>query len=177
MAEAYLGQIKDVVLGRDFLTWLWFRSETADGAFKAPTGEAFSLHVEQRVSVQGGEGDTLETAVVSGMLSELREAKLGLASGKKVVKALIRLECDPDVWQLNLKAEDLSIAGLKTPKIETKSDEDDDPDAVVLEKIYLIERALSFLDAAYGEFIRKRVGSDWAEERAALTRWLSEEEA
>jgi hypothetical protein len=177
MAEAYLGQIKDLVLGRDFLTWLWFRSETADGAFRAHSGEAFSLHVEQRVSVQGGEGDTLETAVVSGMLSELREAKLGLASGKKVVKALIRLECDPDVWQLNLKAEDLSIAGLKTPKIEAQSDEDDDPDAVILEKLYLIERALAFLDDAFAEFIRLRVGPQWAEEKSAVARWLSQEEA
>ena len=28
MNEPYLGQTTDMVLGQEFLTWLWFRSET-----------------------------------------------------------------------------------------------------------------------------------------------------
>ena len=34
MNEPYLGQTTDMVLGQEFLTWLWFRSETQPMGFK-----------------------------------------------------------------------------------------------------------------------------------------------
>ena len=42
------------------------------------------MNLEQRIVVQGGEGDSLETASVSGSLSQLREVRLRLRTGKKV---------------------------------------------------------------------------------------------
>lgn len=47
-----------LALGQEFLTWLWFASETQNGLFRTADGEVFSLLVEQKVSVQGGEGET-----------------------------------------------------------------------------------------------------------------------
>ena len=46
-----------LILGQEFLTWLWFASETSNGLFRTKDGEAFSVTVEQKVSVQGGEGE------------------------------------------------------------------------------------------------------------------------
>ena len=71
MNEPYLGQTTDMVLGQEFLTWLWFRSETQPMGFKDKEGVPFSMNLEQRIVVQGGEGDSLETASVSGSLSQL----------------------------------------------------------------------------------------------------------
>ena len=94
MADAsYIGENTDLVLGQDFLTWLWYKSETSNGLFRmsggsAKAGEPFTLNMEQRVVVRGGEGDNKETASVSGSLSPLREARLGLLTGKLVVRAL-----------------------------------------------------------------------------------------
>ena len=82
MNEPYLGQTTDMVLGQEFLTWLWFRSETQPMGFKDKEGVPFSMNLEQRIVVQGGEGDSLETASVSGSLSQLREVRLGLRTGK-----------------------------------------------------------------------------------------------
>ncbi|NJB68974.1 hypothetical protein GGQ74_002668 [Desulfobaculum xiamenense] len=173
MEDAYLGQAKDIILGQDFLTWLWYKSEAKAGLFTMPDGEAFSLFMEQRISVQGGEGDSKETTSVSGLMSELREAKLGLAMGKKVTKGQIRIEVDSDAWQMSLRAEDFSFNGFKTPKVDTKRDEGDDPDAIFLEKMYLIERGLSFIDHLFFEFLKLRLSEGWAEECENVRVWLS----
>lgn len=93
-----------LLLGQEFLTWLWFASETSNGLFRTKDGEAFSVTVEQKVSVQGGEGEARETAVCSGPMAELREARMGLRTGKKVNKAKVRVERDEVSWQVLLDA-------------------------------------------------------------------------
>lgn len=170
MSATYNGQTMDVILGQEFLTWLWFRSET-NSTFKDDKGQDFQVSMEQRIVVQGGEGDLIETASVSGAMSELREARLGLTTGKKVTRALIRLEQDPEVWQLTLKAEDFSLGSLKTPKVDT-ADKDDDPDAAFFEKIFLIEKGLNFIDVIYKEFLTVRLSKEWPDEIKALQRWM-----
>ena len=124
----------DEILGQEFLTWLWFRSDVASDAFRTKDGAPFTVSMEQRIVVQGGQGDTRETASVSGALSPLREARFGLGTGKKVTRALLHIEKDDMAFQVSLRAEDFAMGSLKTPKLD-KSDSDDDPDALFLEKI------------------------------------------
>ncbi len=175
--EPYIGQVEDTILGQDFLTWLWFKSETTNGQFVSRHGELFSMFMEHRVSVQGGEGDALETAVVSGAMSELKEARLGLSMGKKVVRAQVRIELndEAETWMASIKADDLSISSLKTPKIEAGKDEGDDPDARFLEKFYLIERFTEFFDSVYQTFLELRLGPGWSREVEGLRNWLAQE--
>ncbi|MCK9240498.1 hypothetical protein [Desulfocurvus sp.] len=175
MDHAYLGEATDVVLGQEFLTWLWYRSESQAGRFKTDAGEPFALFMEQRVSVTGGEGDAKETTSVSGLLSELREAKTGLAMGKKVSKALVRIEADAEQWSATLKAEDMSLSSFKTPKVDTGREEGEDPDAAFLEKMYLLERGLAFLDSVFLEFLALRFSPGWKEEAAAAGRWMAQD--
>jgi hypothetical protein len=179
MADAaYLGESTDLLLGREFLTWLWFRSETANGLFRmspesGKAGEPYHVGMEQRVVVRGGEGDNLETASVSGSRSPLREARLGLQTGKQVVRALARMEKDGMEWQVALKAEDFSIGSLRTPAV-AGTDGDDDPDARFLEKMYLVEIGLNMLDDMFRQFLHLRLDpARWAEEAESAARWMS----
>lgn len=166
----------DEILGREFLTWLWFRSDLAPGSFTARDGSPFAVSMEQRIVVQGGQGDARETASVSGALSPLREARFGLGTGKKVTRALLHLEKDDMAFQVTLKAEDFSLGGLKTPKID-KSDADDDPDALFLEKIYLMEVCTSLLDSLFLAFLKIRLEEDaWTQEVRNMQKWLTETE-
>lgn len=169
----YLGQTTDLILGQEFLTWLWFRSATG-AIFNDKSGRPFNVSMEQRIVVQGGDGEHLETASVSGVDSELREARMGLTVGKKVTRALLRLEREPETWQVTLKAADFSLGSLKTPKLDA-GDKDDDPDALFLEKMYLIESCLELIDAMYGAFLRVRLddGPDgWPDEVKRLREWM-----
>lgn len=171
MNEPYLGQTTDMVLGQEFLTWLWFRSETQPMGFKDKNGTPFSLNLEQRIVVQGGEGDNLETASVSGSLSQLREVRLGLRTGKKVTRVLVRFEREELAWQTTIKAEDFSFGSFKTPKVEMEKD--DDPDAGFLEKMYLMELCLGLLDACYKLFLDVRLSALWDQEVREMSDWMS----
>ena len=177
MAEiGYIGENTDLIIGQEFLTWLWFRSETAD-VFRLTTQKAesdpFTVAMEQRIVVRGGEGEQQETATVSGSCSPLREARLGLQTGKQVVRALIKLEKDGMDWQVTLRAEDLSLNSFRTPKI-SREDTSEDPDALFLEKIYLIELGLAMLDEIFRQFLVIRLSAQsWQQEIKAIEKWMT----
>ncbi len=167
----------DIILGQEFLTWLWYRSEYADGLFKMSLesgheGENFHVKLEQKLVVRGGEGDYQETASVSGSFTPMREARLGLLTGKQVVRALVRFSKDELDWQLSLKAEDFCLNSLKTPAI-AKPEDGDDPDNVFYEKMYLIEMGLTIFDDLYRQFLKIRLSDQaWSEEVKAIATWI-----
>lgn len=165
----------DAMLGEEFLTWLWYQSDTAPDSFTTQNGSPFHVYMEQRIVVQGGQGNEKETATVTGSLSPLREARFGLGTGKKVTRALIRLEKDDFAFQFTLRAEDFSIGSLKTPKLD-REDRDDEPDALFLEKIYLIENCLEMLDNLYNSFLLLRFSNLWQKEVAGMAQWLARTE-
>ncbi|WP_045214916.1 hypothetical protein [Desulfonatronovibrio magnus] len=173
--DLQLAKEKGAALGRDFLTWLWFRSEIQDGVFQTGSGQDFALYLEQKIVVEGGEGDSLEKAVCTGIMSDLWEARQGLRTGKKVVQAKIKLEQDDNEWLVQLDAADFAFSGLKTPKVDTKQEEGDDPDSAFLEKMFLLERAMELIDEAYKLFLHKRMSIDWQGEREAFQKWLHED--
>ena len=72
-----------------------------------------------------------------------------------------------------LKAADFSRCSLKTPKIERSDGDDLDPDALLLEKISLVEGCLELLDSLYKAFLTVRLSAEWKEEVAELRQWMS----
>ncbi len=167
-----LAEEKGAMLGRDFLTWLWFKSDEQGGIFKTRKGDDFSVYLEQKVVVEGGEGESLEKAVCTGIMSELREARLGLRTGKKVARAKIRLEQDANEWIMEVNASDFTFSGIKTPRVETNREEGDDPDSAFLEKMFLLEKALEFLDELFRRFVELRLSIHWQGEVDAFRKWL-----
>jgi len=164
---------ENVLLGQDFLTWLWSKTDNDTVLFSLSDKRTFTVHMEQRVSVQGGEGEGVETATVSSPRGELTEAKTGLRTGKKVNKAQLLFTMDQDQWLVQVSAADFGLSGLKTPKISTRDDEGDDPDAKFLEKVFLLERCLEMFDVVFSQFLALRMSRDWAEETARVGRWIN----
>ena len=164
---------ENLLLGQDFLTWLWFRTDGDSPLFALKDKRTFTLQMEQKVSVQGGEGEGKETATVSSPRGELTEAKTGLRTGKKVNKAQLLFTMDQDEWLVQVNAADFGLSGLKTPKISTKDDEGDDPDAKFLEKMFLVDRCLEMLDVVYAEFLALRMSKGWNEEAAKVKLWIN----
>jgi hypothetical protein len=164
---------ENVLLGQDFLTWLWYKTDSETVLFSLEDKRTFSLQMEQRVSVQGGEGEGVETATVCSPRGELTEAKTGLRTGKKVNKAQLLFTMDQDQWLVQVNAADFGLSGLKTPKISTKDDEGDDPDAKFLEKMFLLERCLEMFDIVFSQFLALRMSKGWAEESARVKLWIN----
>ncbi len=174
MPDYTLAAAESALLGQEFLTWLWYKSESRAGQFKTAHGEAFTLFMAQKVTVAGGEGESRETASVSGAHTEMSEARLGLKRGKKVDRAMLAFDLDGQNWSVQLRCEDFSLSGLRTPKVETRREEGEDPDGAFLEKAFLVDKLLEFLDTVYAEFLVLRLSSRaWQEEVAAFRVWLA----
>ncbi len=167
----------DTTLGQEFLTWLWYHSEQRHGAFNTiKSKEAYVLYIHQRIIVRGGAGDQTETASVSGVNSSLREAKMGLLTGKYVVSALIRFEQGDLNWQYNCKAEDFCLNSFKTAAVSKEDKDEDNQDALFLEKMYLIEKGLELVDDIYQQFLLLRLNpTDWKEQCSLINAWINEE--
>ncbi|NDV26938.1 hypothetical protein [Desulfovibrio sp. JC010] len=171
-----LAERENTLLGQDFLTWLWYKSEIQDGMFELENGDRFMLYMEQRMSVQGGDGENVDTATVNSASGDMTEVLYGLRTGKKVTRCQLKMEIDENLWQVQLKAEDFTMSGLKTPKVDMKDEEGDDPDAKFLEKIYLIEKCIAMFDHVFKEFITIRISDQWKDEVARFQSWLREGE-
>ena len=165
---------ENTILGQDFLTWLWYKTDVENVMFALEDKRTFTLQMEQKLSVQGGEGETKATATVSSPAGELSEAKTGLRTGKKVNKAQLLFSMDEDNWLVQVNSTDFGLSGLKTPKIATKDDEGDDPDAKFLEKMFLMEKCLEMLDVVFTQFLTLRMNKNaWEEESASIKLWIN----
>ena len=165
----------DGILGQDFLTWLWFQSDVAPSFFRTDDGHSFLVAMRKRVTVTGFVGMDRETASVAASDADsfLSEARLGLHRGKKVASALICLIKDDFGFDVSVKAADFSLNSLKTPKID-KSDRDDDPDSLFLEKVFLIETAVTLLDCLYRQFLGLRLDRDkWDKTTDEMQLWMN----
>ena len=77
-------------------------------------------------------------------------------------------------FDVSVKAADFSLNSLKTPKID-KSDRDDDPDALFLEKVFLIETAVTLLDCLYRQFLGLRLDEGkWKKTTGEMMKWMKE---
>ena len=164
------------MLGQDFLTWLWFRSDVVSTFFLAGNAQPFQVSMEKRVTVTSFCGTDRETTSMATWVpgESLLEARVGLRRGKKVTSALIHLTKDDFGFDVSVKAADFSLNSLKTPKID-KPDRDDDPDSLFLEKVFLIETAVTLLDSLYRQFLGLRLDEGkWKKTTDEMMKWMGE---
>jgi hypothetical protein len=162
-------------IGREFLTWLWFKSEERNGAIALSKTEEVELHLLKRIALEAGEGEYSQGVVCSGLHAELKEGKEAIRQGKKVKEAVIKLHRDQNEWEFNFKADTFYFQSLKMPVVDWQ-ETPEDPSASLLERIYLIENAVRTIDQIYEFFLTIRLSPEWAgKEKPRLSKWLKKE--
>ena len=159
-------------IGREFLTWLWFKSEERSGHIALSKNEEVELHLLKRIVLEAGEGEYAQGVVCSGLHAELIEGKEAIRQGKKVKEACMRLLCDQNEWEFHFKADTFYFQSMKMP-VKDWTESPEDPSAALLERIYLIENAVKTMDKIYESFLSVRFSAKWTEnEKAKLNQWL-----
>ena len=92
MNMPYLGESTDSILGKEFLTWLWYQSDTAPGAFTDKEGAPFAVSMEQRIVVEGGEGDAALVGLVAVMEQERRHGHAPNRRRRRALATTLTLE-------------------------------------------------------------------------------------
>ena len=127
-----------VFWGREFLTWLWFKSEERNGIIAIPDKYEIELIFLQRLVLTSGDGEYSETVVCQGLHSDMKEAREALRQGKKITEARLRLTNDATKWEFTFKADYFQYQSLKLPTI-TDSEDEPDREGQNMERIYLVE--------------------------------------
>jgi len=161
------------VLAREFMTWLWFKSEERDGIISMPGQTDVSLSFEKRVVLESGEGEYSETVACQGLHADLREGRAAIREGKKVREARLRLEKDSDRWEFTLKADRFQFQSMKLPPVGGFDEEGEEKEGGILERVYLVETALKTMDGLFSFFLKRRLSPQWvSEEIPRIKTWL-----
>lgn len=156
-------------LGRDFLTWLWFKSETNEGRFKLDLAGDVEVWFDGPLTLQSEGSVGAEKVVCSS--DALTEARLALSEGRKVAQATLRIRSGSDEWVCVIDSLWMNLRSVKPPKTAGG----DDYDAQFYERVFLLERLTAVIDDLYSAFLSLRLSPEWRkEELPALRAWSRE---
>lgn len=166
--------VDSLTIGREFLTWLWFKSEERNGRILIPgagEGEVFFI---RRLVLESGDGEYAETIVCQGLHADLKEGKEALRQGKKITAARLRVAYENTEWEFTFKADRFHFQSMKLPTLPENDGEQIDRDGQLLERIDLIEKAAGTMDLLFQSFLERRLAGDWDGELARMHRWISQ---
>jgi len=163
-------------LGREFLTWLWFKSDRSGGRIEIPGKKVVEVLFLDRMTLDLSDAETPQTVALKGEYSELREGLAALREGKKIEEARISVKAADNDFTMILKGTWYSFGSLRTPAIlpVSEADEEEPIEGTFLEKVSLIEESMEILDSLFEYFMKLRVSDQWEmEELPALRHWVS----
>ncbi len=144
-------------IGQEFLTWLWYVSEEE---------EILTLSGGRPVTVMMGDAMVLGPSMgmdgtrvsIKGREFIMAEAREGLRRGKLLESLRFGLAMEEGDFWLTLKAADLALTSLKVPP--TGGDEPQERDAILLERVALINAAIQAVEELFGRFLEGRLASE-----------------
>jgi len=177
-------------LGREFLTWLWFRCESDGGTFELPGlgggaaagdeadgegGAAAEVGVvfNDYVSLISDGEDREESIVKKGSPHRSAEARTALLVGKLVAAAKLEIARGERSFTATVVGETLDFRSVKYP-----DPQGDDPEERAVERLEAMRELTDIIDALYGMFLGVRTSPAWdAREVPAMTRWIKKRAA
>jgi hypothetical protein len=136
-------------IGADFLTWLWHRVDTQKNSF-VYNDQTAQLWFDEKVILQQGNSDNVETVTCIGDSQSMIEIKSALEEQKKIIQTKLVVITDSNEWSFTLDAAYLDFKSLKTPKV---IQDKENPDGTFYEKIYLIEEIIEIINQIYTVFV------------------------
>ncbi len=162
-------------LGQEFLTWLWWKSETGGGRVSAG-GEELGVSFERFILLEDGDPDSPSSLISRGRDADLADAKAGLLQGKKVAKAHLRLGRDGEEWRLTLSAAAFDVSSCRVPKTVSEEEGMLDYAGRVMERVMLLEKGMDVLNLLFELFLSLRLDRGrWEREKRGFRSWVAGE--
>ena len=161
-------------LGNSFLTWIWFVIETDPYQFQKADPDCAGLDIGNRMVLENRWANGKETITIKGDSAGLEEAQLALSKGAAVTDINLVYKSGDLQWHFSLKGESLNFSGLKLPETASieQSEDSEELEGAVIDKIYLYEKPLDFIDQLYRSFIRQRLSDQWQQTVSEMKKWI-----
>lgn len=158
-------------LGREFLTWLLWRSESGDPVTEFGKAGLTVLFLG-RIVLRGVSGDVTELSARGAMAPYSEQVREALDRGLLVHQARMMLTHGEKAFEVSLDAEFLDIRAAKLPELMSEDD-----DARLSERLYLAEELSGMINALVDAFIAVRAGRSWSKQIVpAMKQWMRGEE-
>ena len=157
--------------GHDFMTWLWYQSETnPDHVPAGPEGEIGVLLEGPLTLVMEG-GGAHEITLRKGNPVQSAEAKACLKAGKKLRKATVNLVRGDLVWRLTLDGETLAVRSLKLISPENALDSV----SLFQDRARQVEVVGDLLKGLFSAFVEERKSKEaWGKRVASMQNWVND---
>jgi hypothetical protein len=160
-------------LGNEFLTWLWYTLENRSEQLVEIDADLSTLEIGNRMVLENRRSEGLETITIKGDDAGLEEGLLALKKGALVTEMNLIYRSGDNTWQFNLKGESLNISSFKTPETAVTQTKED-IEGAVLEKIFLYEKVILFIEGAFRHFVRLRISDDWEKKMISqMKQWIN----
>jgi hypothetical protein len=164
----YLQSHKGFV-GREFLTWVWFKSETSHHQFFFPKqGGRFQLFIDDKLTLTSTSGSVHEHTLKGGTPAYATEAKAALLTGKLVQEAKFVLQTQDRQWMFSLNAEDLSFKNVRLPAILQPESA-----SYMGERIGAMRTLVEVIEILFCEYMDLRTSAQFEAEKKAMEDWLT----
>ncbi|AKQ66968.1 hypothetical protein A176_003880 [Myxococcus hansupus] len=158
-------------LGREFLTWLLWRTEEG-GALVEVEGEGVSVLFMGRVVLRGISGDVTEMSAKGTLAPYSQQVKHSLDRGLLVAQARLRFTHGEKEFEATVDSEFLDIRAGKLPAL--MSEEEDDQ---LSERLFLMEQMAAMVDALVNAYLVIRAGKTWSKTVVpAMKEWMRGDE-
>lgn len=162
------------IVGHDFLTWLWYSSETNQDAISAGRSGKIGLMIEGPLVFVREGGGAHETALRKGNPMVSSEAKACLLAGKKLARAKVALVKGEAVWSFNFDADTFAFRSVKLPPPEEALD----PVSRFQDRMQKLEILVETWMELYKSFLELRGNRDaWPKVRKDLRAWVRDRNA
>ncbi|WFB36574.1 recombination-associated protein RdgC [Kiritimatiellota bacterium B12222] len=154
--------------GHDFMTWLWYQSETHPD--KVPAGKEghVGVMIEGPLTLVMEGGGAHEISLRKGNPTQSSEAKACLLAGKKLRKATVNIVRGEQVWRLTLDGETLAVRGFKPIVPE----ENLDFISRFQDRMLQVELVSQLLRGLYDSFVEERKDPDaWGKRVKEIQSW------
>jgi hypothetical protein len=158
-------------LGREFLVWIWWKSELLEGEMVVGDFGPCEVWIDDALTLEARGEAVEQTKLKGGSPSATPEAKEALRQGKVPTKARLAIKHDERDFSLLLDGESFSLSGAKTPALLQ-----DEQEERFYERMYLVEELEEMLQALFREFLLVRLSPYWESKVApAIRAWIREE--
>ncbi len=159
-------------IGEEFLTWLWYIIDNSQNRLKSINNEIDSLEIGNRIVIENRKKESTERITIKGDDAGLEEGILALKKGAMVTELSLKYRSNNHEWKFTIKGESLNFSSLATPATALP-ETPDDLEGFVIEKAYLYEKIIKFIENAFTNYIKLRISNSWNEsERPLVRQWI-----
>lgn len=158
-------------LGREFLTWLLWRSESSEPLLEVD-GEPLRVLFTSRLIVRAMTGQVTEMSAKGAVAPYAMLVKQVMAGGLLVQQARVQLTLGERVFWFTIDAENLDVRSAKLPSLIAEEESER-----IEERLHLTELISRSVDALVQTFLELRASPAWKRtEVPEIQAWLRGEE-